>query len=303
LRTLTSSAKLKLLFKSVTCAARCGGVRDVQTYCRLLSAPIPIIWIAAVSKSGSTWLRYMLFDLLCGPVAEQGQPERAFPRAPDYLGCYRRGTIVRTRATRCAFVKTHARVEQMHRDWHGLLVPFTVGAIYLYRNPKDICLSQINHARITGFCNDAPDDQLARMFLEGALFPGEGLWSQHVAEWMQVRQFPVLKISYEQLKTAPIDVVKHVMTFIGERADDAAVADAVGRCDFGAMRRLEEKYGNALGYSRPGGNSTRRFVNLGRSDQSLDRFGAAYCDAFASRFGVLMDQLGYGSPRIKGEGA
>lgn len=258
---------------------------------------VRIVWVASVSKSGNTWLRYLLHNALYGQTTGGYEAESAIPHFVFLLDAVRAGTVRYTPANGILLVKTHA-LPYPGQDREGLFMPLSVGALYVYRNPKDICLSQINHMRITGKWRQSSDRDLAYEFLRGNLFPKEGRWQEHVTAWRTLPDFPVLQIRYEKLKSDTFTELARTIDFLGEKVDAARLHRAVERSSFEAMRQLEDLSGDAMGYGGAGGAAGRRFVNKGLSDQSISHFGSDFSSAFARTLGRPMEELGYSTEVI-----
>jgi hypothetical protein len=171
-----------------------------------------------------------------------------------------------------------------------------VGAIYLYRNPVDVCLSQIGHMRRMRKYPDATDRDLGFRFLDGALFPQERLWAEHVAAWHAVTTFPVLSLSFEELKSSTGACLDRILRFLGEAPDRDTLAQAVSRSSLASMRALEEARPAAFGHATPRTVRAHRFVNQGLSDQSIAHLGVDFVQAFDRQYGAAMHDFGYERP-------
>jgi hypothetical protein len=267
-------------------------IADVIAYARLLREPVPIVWIASASKSGNTWLRYLLYHAAYNKARSVG-PEDAIPHWAAFFHRVRRRALRTTAGQQFVLIKTHARPLDPAVGCMPFLMPFTVGAVYLYRNPKDVCLSQINHMRLAGRYARESDAQLAFRFLNGQLFSQEGPWVDHIQAWQRVTEFPVITLRYEDLKASTPECLARILEFLGEPADPDRVVDAVRLSDIRRMRAREEQRGDGFGYRRIDGDPSRRFINGGRSDQSLAHLGDDLVDAFERRYGEAMTRFGY----------
>ncbi|HXT68218.1 MAG TPA: sulfotransferase domain-containing protein [Vicinamibacterales bacterium] len=269
---------------------------EPRTYLRILSRSWRIVWIASVSKSGNTWLRYLLFNSLFGVANRAGMPEETIPHWASLLDAVSRRTARATPAGNCLLLKTHTGPQPVDTGLMHFLQPLTAGAIYLYRNPVDVCLSQIRHMRLVGKYPRATDRELAFHFLESRLFPAEGHWFEHVTAWQRVTAFPVLFVRYEELKRSTAAVLRQILTFLGESVSTDRLDQAIAQSDLRTMRALEDAQGTGLGYRTARGDSTARFVNGGRSGQSVAQFGSDFVRAFDRRYGDAMVKLGYERP-------
>jgi hypothetical protein len=266
---------------------------DAIGYARLLLSGTQIVWIVSVSKSGNTWLRYLLFGALYGDVRGTGQPELAIPHWGQALRNYLFGLAKRTRRHRYMLVKTHALPGDLRSGYMGFLMPLTAGVIYVQRNPKDVCLAQINHLRLAGMRDDESDVDLAFDFLDGKLFPKEGPWSAHIRTWERWNGVPYLRLRYEDMKNDPALALRQSLELLEEVVAPDRIARAVEKASFQAMQRLEDRDGTAFGYRRRDADRRYRFVNKGLSNQSIDHLGEGFARAFHQRFEDPMREMGY----------
>ena len=235
-----------------------------------------LVWLASYPKSGNTWLRAFLAHLLADArtplpfddwpryALDEANPQRfsAVAGAPsESLDlaqlCALRVQVqaqIAAQAQGSVFVKTHNLAGQF--DGHALQNwSVTAGAIYIVRNPLDVCVSFAAHFGLT------LDDAIARMADSGlctgndALFVGEviGSWSQHVQSWAALQARNVLVLRYEDLLDKPRKSFTRVARMIGLGADTARIERAIGFSDFRRLRRMEQEQGfrEAVAPDRP----------------------------------------------------
>jgi aryl sulfotransferase len=255
---------------------------------------MPITWLASYPKSGNTWLRFLLANILAGApprssldvsrlVHDIHRPDDPFePLDPERL-----------------FIKTHhARTDRHPR------IAETERAVHVVRHPRDVLLSALNYRRMEGVIDHLTDAQYAETFIANAGDPlwarlGYGSWAQHAASWTQATKFPVLTIRYEDLKSTPEATFAEVLGFIGLDATDDDIARAVKQSSFDNLRALEireQKSGRTI---FPGAAADARtkgkrfFFNSGATGQTLDRIAPGLDDAFDRRFAPALARLGY----------
>ena len=165
-----------------------------------------LIWLASYPKSGNTWLRVFLHNLLRAPAKPMSINEisrftlgdshgvwyRPFTdKAPDKL-TFEDLAELRPKAHRemmkaypdSVFVKTHSFLGE-NRGVPLITMDCTAGAIYVVRNPLDVVLSFADHY---GLSIDRAIEAMARD--DGLTAPTElhvrefiSSWSRHVKSW------------------------------------------------------------------------------------------------------------------------
>lgn len=252
-------------------------------------AVLRYVWVASYPKSGNTWVRFLLANLLAGPVRTSADIE-AFcpdvhhgePAAPPRL--YRGA----------AFLKTHWVAPQL-----GDRLRDTAGAIYIVRNPLDVCCSALHYLQVPEA--DRPraiDDFAARLGVEEWRTRAMGPIPGNIASWFLVKpRFPRMVLRYEDLAADPQAVAARLCWFLGYPASESEIAAAVERSSFAAMRHMEER---ERAVSRPGvfaGFQAQRpgwrFMDRGRAGGFRDRLTDAQIDRLADAFADVMAEFGY----------
>lgn len=252
---------------------------------------MPITWLASYPKSGNTWLRFLLANIITGGppanslavsklVCDIHQPKIPFePADPGKL-----------------FIKTHfARVAQHPRMGE------TARAVHIVRHPRDVLLSALNYRRMEGVIENLTDAQYAETFISHAGDPlwaklGYGSWIQHAATWAVGAPFPVLTIRYEDLKHDAEPTLRRVLDFVQLDASDDDIARAVDQCSFDKLRAVEirERGKKTIFPGTAKDTKAKRFFfNKGASGQSLDGLMQGLDAALDLRFGPALAKLGY----------
>jgi hypothetical protein len=225
-----------------------------------------IVWLASYPKSGNTWLRAFIANLIADraaplPLAElpkygalEADPEmysRAAGRPSIELDfdqlCALRPAVhqaIAAAAPRTEFVKTHSMTGVL--EGVPLHTPqVTAGAIYVVRNPLDAAISMAHHFAIS---NDAAIEFLGneRSATENsALFVTEflGSWSQHVKSWADLESARILVLRYEDLLEKPAKAFSKVARLIGLGNDRNRIERAIRHASFAALSAMERRDG------------------------------------------------------------
>ena len=244
-----------------------------------------IIWLASYPKSGNTWLRAFLHNLLRNPDRpmhvneldrfcygdsrtnwyEQaaGRPDGELDRA----GIARLRPKVHETFARSfpdsVFVKTHNMVGTAE-GVPLVTMEVTAGAIYVVRNPLDVVLSAADHFGLS------LDDAITMMADPGAgtltdatnVFEVYGSWSMHVASWTAGGEGGPLVVRYEDMLEKPQGTFGGIARFLGLKPPRPRLDKAIRFSSFNVLKEQEQRDGFQERSVHSGG-----FFRVGRSGQ------------------------------------
>jgi hypothetical protein len=225
-----------------------------------------IVWLASYPKSGNTWLRAFLANLVANrsePVPLADLPRYAVDEADPELFSALAGrpsseleigeiaalrpqvhAEIARRAQGTCFVKTHNMAGRFDdhplHDWQ-----VSAGAIYVVRNPLDVAVSMTYHFGI------GIDEAIERLAADNvatandALFVSQilGSWSMHVKGWADMANASVLVLRYEDLIDKPAKQFAKVAKLVGLGGDRVRIERAVRHAGFQSLASLEKKHG------------------------------------------------------------
>ena len=244
-----------------------------------------IVWLASYPKSGNTWLRAFLANLIANradpvpldelsryaedeaapelfsalagrPSAELDIGEIAALRAQVHAAI-----AARAHATR--FVKSHTMAGSF--DGHPLHNwQVSAGAIYVVRNPLDVAVSMAHHF---GIGLDEAIDRLGDEHVataNDALFVSQilGSWSAHVKGWANMASDRILVLRYEAMLDKPIKAFSKVAKLAGLGQDRARIERAIRHAGFQSLATMEKKHGFV-----EAANDKARFFRNGRVNE------------------------------------
>lgn len=225
-----------------------------------------ILWLASYPKSGNTWIRAFLVNLLTDfdePVdinrmaaltAGDSQAHwyaRLDPRPPTALT---KADLARLRP-RVHRLIAESKNETVMVKTHNALVAVggvsmitlevTAGAIYIVRNPLDVALSYAHHL---GATLDDIIELMGRTGFETApsathVPEHQSDWSSHVKSWTQVANPALHVVRYEDLKAEPERRFGRVAAFLGMAVAPARLERAIRFSSFETLRKLEDETG------------------------------------------------------------
>lgn len=277
-----------------------------------------IYWLASYPKSGNTWMRAVLENVLGGDQAADinrfgtavhgsAASRLLFDRTmaidstdltePE-IACLRPGAY---RALAAA--ATRSMVFKVHDGWtltcEGAPVfptDVTGGAVYIIRNPLDVAVSFAHHFGVD------VDTAIARMNdgshalgrVDRDRGPGTllrqdlGSWSDHVRGWTEVAPIPIHVLRYEDMHAAPEAAFTAALAFLGYEAEPARLRIVLHHASFAQLRAQEDQRG-----FREVVTSGTRFFREGRTGAWRDVLNTGQVTRIVEHHGEIMDRFGY----------
>lgn len=192
------------------------------------------VFFASFERSGNTWLRFVLMEILTQDNAGFLNVNHTLPE----LGTHHEATKVLANGGR--FIKTH---EQYRSEYKR--------AIYLMRDLRDVMLSNWARDKEMGFSqyfdNGKGMDGYIESFLKGKV-TRFGSWQSHVESWLDcplAKNGNLLVVRYEDLRRDTENGLIEMLDFLGIKADRERIRRAVENNSLRAMREKEEKAKNS----------------------------------------------------------
>ncbi|MGQ9480710.1 sulfotransferase domain-containing protein [Chloroflexus sp.] len=224
-------------------------------------------YLASFPKSGNTWVRFLLANLLAGQELGLQGFGRYVPDSHikgDLVYMADPGTPFNQMRPR--FVKTHLHYRPVFRR-----------AIYIVRDGRD-AMTSYYHWR-----NRRSDKPVSlREIIVGDIYWGR--WSDHVLGWLNSGA-ELLVVKYEDLYADTPSQVRRILDFCQIRATDNQIAAAVAASSFERMRAKEQAANGA---------ATPFFVRKGGSGDWRNLFSPADEDLFWQYHRAGMLAAGYG---------
>jgi hypothetical protein len=234
-------------------------------------------FIASYPRSGNTWTRFLIANLL--------HPERPVTFAnietviPDATALSSRKL---KRVARPRLIKTHEYFEPRYRR-----------VIYLVRDPRDVVLSLYNFRRKYRSVDDSyPIERyVAERFLPGDL---DVSWGEHVGSWLGTRmnQPEFLLVRYEDLLHDPPRELRRVASFLGIAASPETLSQAIERSSANRLRQLE-KVEHEAWVTTKGKRADVPFIAEAVAGAWKRKLPEPSVALIESAWGHLMDLLGY----------
>ncbi len=244
-----------------------------------------IIWLASFPKSGNTWMRAFLHNLLRNPDRPMPINELdKFTLGDSQYSWYQLFTSKPAPELTLEELaelrpKVHRAMMGAHPDsvfvkTHGYLgaskgaaihtMECTAGGIYIVRNPLDVTLSYADHFGLS------LDDAIEAMGLEGALSQATetqvieflNSWSTNVKSWTQVPNPRLHVVRYEDMLDRSVRTFTGVARFLGLNPPRPRIEKAIKFSSFRTLKKQEEEQG-----FRERSEHSKAFFRKGRRDQ------------------------------------
>ncbi len=281
-----------------------------------ISQPSGIVWIASYPKSGNTWARAFLHNLVRARQWEHGEQdinamdrfstwELDKKRYAAFLGfepdnAAHRSEIAATRhavqreiadsVQGLVFVKTHNCLV-MDRGHSTINFAVTAGAVYVVRNPLDIAISYAHHAGIT--VDEAIDHMNATdgetVGNDKAIYEVHGSWSQHVWSWTRNAHRALHVMRYEDMLADPEKTFAALAQHLLLNPSRRALAQAIERSSFARLQAQERE----KGFRERPPQADENFFREGRAGQWRDELTREQVDRIVRDHGEQMQRFGY----------
>lgn len=271
-----------------------------------------LFWLASYPKSGNTWLRVFLANLIADrreplPLAElphycdddaraelytelAGRPSTELDTQAICALRPRVHELMAARAPRTLFVKSHNYFGGF--EDHPLYnLSVTAGAVCVVRNPLDVVVSMSHHFSLTldqaidFIADEATATQNEARWVTQLL----GSWSTHVQSWADAAGPRILIVRYEDLLDSPKKTFGKVAKLVGMGHETARVARAIEHAGFRTLAGIERRDGFIEASER----STSRFFRAGRANQWRDVLDRAQVERVIASHRTQMERFGY----------
>jgi hypothetical protein len=238
------------------------------------------VFLVSYPKSGSTWARFLLGNLIFPntPVTFAN----IHMLVPALLSTPRKDI---DRVPRPRFIKSHECFD-----------PLYPRIIYIVRDPRDVVLSLYHyHRKVRKIADDLPIETFAKQFLAGETVP-HGSWGQNVMTWLTTMEGDprFLMLRYEDLLVDTERELRKIVRFLALDTTAAQITQAVERSSAARMRELEKAQGKDL--DRMVRTKTRKdlmFVRTAVSGGWRKDLPMAMVEKIETAWGPVMRHLGY----------
>ena len=274
-----------------------------------------IIWLASYPKSGNTWFRVFLANLLGdsdepASINRLGKTPIASSRLlfDDEIG-FEASDLTADEIDRLrpelyihlaqkvsgpVFMKIHDAF--LYLDDNRPLIPqdATAGALYFIRNPLDVAVSFAHHSgwdydttisRMAddGFTSCEKKDRLHNQLRQKLLS-----WSGHAESWVDQTPFDVQVVRYEDMLQNPFETFATASRVVGLDPSDDEILRALEHSSFQRLRAQEEAEGFIEKHP-----SASTFFRSGKIGSWREELNCAQVRRIVHDHGQVMRRFGY----------
>jgi Sulfotransferase domain len=230
--------------------------------------------LASYPRSGTTWLRFLLYESLLGVATAFGEVRRGVP------GVQKVDIGIPVLDSGGRIVQTHEPYCDRDRR-----------VVYVVRDPRSVVVSEYRWQRYSGFYAGSLDT-FFKHFLVGRTNPW-GSWGDHVEFWQQspaARNDHLHIVRYEDLRSDPEGKFAAVLSFLGVEKDPSLIKQVIENNTVERMRAKEDE-----ARARRGAEPKKdlRFVNTGTVGGWATVLSPTQQDAIRDRFGRIAATIGY----------
>jgi len=274
-----------------------------------------IVWVASFPKSGNTWTRTFLHNLVKIQTGEDEEQDinnmnrfstweldkRHYER---FLGFkpkndqrkeiasvrHKVHEFIAEQVEGIVFIKTHNAMV-MDRGHPTINFAVTAGAIYLVRNPLDVAISYAHHG---GKSIDEAIEQMGKHNVETdgserGVYEVYGSWSQHVHSWTRLPHRALYIMRYEDMLADPAKAFGGLARHLRLDPTPAQLEQAIERSSFEKLQEQEKQ----KGFRERPKDADQNFFREGRAGQWKEALTQAQIDRIVADHGEQMARFGY----------
>lgn len=228
------------------------------------------VFVASYPKSGNTWVRLLLTEVLAAPEEQGDGWERHHRVVPDL---YRHREWA-DNASRPRYMKTHeAWFDRYPR------------CLYIVRDGRDTMVSYYHY--LQGFRDDL--GSFSHFLRHEANWPT--YWHVHAERAITAaaeRPDDFLIVRFEDLKTDDFAELRRMVSFCGIDAEENDIVRATEQCRFDRLKKKEQRHGHPDKADEAGS-----FFRSGSTRQWADYFSDEDLDWFLERSRTAMEHFNY----------
>jgi Sulfotransferase domain len=185
------------------------------------------IFLTSYPKSGNTWLRFMIGNLVFPEPVTFSNVET---KLPDIYRCSNRALL---QTARPRILKSHEAFDARYPR-----------VIYVVRDPRDVAVSKYRWSIKWGMSESIPMEEYVQGLIRGQqdIATEHTAWGDHVVSWLAMRGYreDFLLVRYEDVQSRPREELARVARFLGVEPAPQRLERAIELSSAERMRKLEQ---------------------------------------------------------------
>ncbi|SDR77991.1 sulfotransferase domain-containing protein [Christiangramia echinicola] len=235
-------------------------------YCQHLGLEAQDTFIVSYPKSGSTWFRFVLYELLTDNHATFEKVNYTIPTIGKHFG-----KDLETNYGR--FIKSH---EPFRKDYGK--------AVVMVRDVRDVIISEFNYNKKMGFIKkDFPFNDFINQFVEKSV-NRFGNYAENLNSWITAKEnnkADILFIKYEDMKADPYLQFSKVNTFLDLNRNLEFIKQKIENNTVAKMQKKEQLSNDRTLKSA---DASIPFVRKGTSRQWVNVYSTEQLDLIENNF-------------------
>ena len=272
-----------------------------------------LVWLASYPKSGNTWTRNFLHNLLnrnegthdINKMQQKTAWDSSYHWYKPFLdkkpdeGSTAEIAAARMQANQnmadaagdgLLFVKTHQAMLADHDGIPTINAKVTAGAVYIIRNPLDVVISYSHHL---GF---SIDETIAFMGTQGRVISAsdtmvydlQGSWSEHVFSWTKKSNPALYIMRYEDMINFTEKTFTGLTNFLQIECEAQDIRNAIQASSFEKLQKMEIESG-----FREKPDTAKTFFRKGEVDQWKTELSDSQIKQVIADHREQMERFGY----------
>tara|TARA_Y100000996_G_C22522357_1_gene642991 strand:+ start:199 stop:1071 length:873 start_codon:yes stop_codon:yes gene_type:complete len=287
-----------------------------------------IIWLASYPKSGNTWVRAILSQiLLTGPSKENEVLENlknisSYPKRKHFLNLSDKfieeedfedkEKVIKNwiksqdkinSEKQIKIFKTHnylCKLSLKNKDSYSFTnLENTLGVIYIVRDPRNVITSLKYHYSLNSYKEAFEMMENRKMWIgikEKTIPEAISSWDDHYESWSRFKN-NFLLIKYEDLLEKPEkvinDILKYIKNFIKVNLSESDVKKIISNTTFENMKNQENRSGFGESVRDKNTKERKKFFNLGPKNNWKELLDQDIAKLVENRFSATMKKLNY----------
>jgi len=270
-----------------------------------------LIWLASYPKSGNTWTRALLHNLIRQGDSTHSINEMTGLTSTDNAPVWYEEVLGKeiVKATQAEIAEARPKVHKLIHDssdgfvflkTHNALVAhldvplitskWTAGAIYIVRNPLDVAISYAHHMNVS------IDESIEVMGEKGrwtdthekGAYQILGSWTENVESWTRKPNPSLFVMRYEDMLTKGKETFGRLCAWLNLDVDEARLLKAIELSSFDKLQSQEQEAGFK---EKP--QAAERFFREGKAGQWKNTLNVAQIRRIVRDHKAQMAKYGY----------